>query len=66
MVNTTCLIIAQRINSVLKADQIVILDAGKIAASGTHHELMRTSPIYQQIYHSQLDSKDAQHDYIAS
>ncbi len=53
--STTTFIIAQRINSVLNADQIIILEAGHIAAQGTHAELLRSSPIYQEIYQSQFD-----------
>lgn len=51
---TTTFIIAQRINSVLNAGQIIILEAGRIAAQGTHTELLRSSPIYQDIYQSQF------------
>jgi ATP-binding cassette subfamily B protein len=51
---TTTLVVAQRISTVLKADKIVVLDRGRIAAEGTHAELMQTSPIYQEIYASQL------------
>jgi ATP-binding cassette subfamily B protein len=47
-------VVAQRISTVLKADKIVVLDRGRIAAEGTHAELMQTSPIYQEIYASQL------------
>jgi len=50
----TSFIVAQRISSVLKADQILVLDSGRIAAQGTHHELLAHSPIYQEIYYSQL------------
>jgi ATP-binding cassette subfamily B protein len=53
--SATTFIIAQRINSVLNADQIIILEAGHIAAQGTHTELLRSSPIYQEIYRSQFD-----------
>jgi len=50
----TSFIVAQRISSVLKADQILVLDGGQIAAQGTHQELLAHSPIYQEIYYSQL------------
>jgi ATP-binding cassette subfamily B protein len=52
----TTLVIAQRISTVLKADKIVVIDEGRIAAEGTHLELMQSSPIYQEIYESQLGS----------
>ena len=51
----TKIIIAQRISSVRYADQILILDDGKIADIGTHEELLRRSPIYQEIYESQKE-----------
>ena len=54
MENRTCFIIAQRIGTVLKADKIVVLDKGKVAAEGNHDELMKSSPIYKEIYDSQL------------
>jgi ATP-binding cassette subfamily B multidrug efflux pump len=50
----TSLVVAQRISTVLKADKIVVIDRGRVAAEGTHQELMRSSPIYQEIYASQL------------
>ncbi len=52
--NHSTLIVAQRISTVLKADKIVVLDEGRIAAQGTHSELMQASPIYREIYDSQL------------
>ena len=48
--------VAQRISTVLKADKIVVIDKGAVAAMGTHRELMASSPIYQEIYDSQLGS----------
>ena len=51
---TTKLIIAQRVASVQEADLIVVLDGGKIAAMGTHNQLLQTSPIYQEVYESQV------------
>lgn len=53
--NTTTLIIAQRISSVMEADKIIILDDGNISGIGTHVELLRENPIYQEIYYSQID-----------
>ncbi len=50
----TSLVVAQRISTVLKADKIIVIDEGRIAAEGTHRELMQSSPIYQEIYDSQL------------
>ena len=50
---TTKLIIAQRVSSVQDADMIVILDNGQISAVGTHDELMKISPIYQEVFYSQ-------------
>jgi ATP-binding cassette subfamily B multidrug efflux pump len=50
----TSFVVAQRISTVLKADKIIVLDEGQVVAQGTHAELMKTSPIYQEIYDSQL------------
>ncbi len=52
----TSLVVAQRISTVLNADKIVVLEDGRIVGEGTHQELMRTCPIYQEIYESQLGS----------
>ena len=52
--DTTSFVVAQRISTVLHADQIVVVDEGKLVAQGTHRELMRSSPVYQEIYASQL------------
>jgi ATP-binding cassette, subfamily B, multidrug efflux pump len=50
----TSLVVAQRISTVLNADKIIVIDKGCIVAEGTHKELMASSPIYQEIYESQL------------
>jgi ATP-binding cassette subfamily B protein len=54
MQGRTSFVVAQRISTVLNADKIIVLDKGRIAAEGTHTELLRSSPIYQEIYDSQL------------
>lgn len=50
---TTIIVIAQRVSSILSADKIVILDNGGIIAEGTHAALLKTSPVYQEVYASQ-------------
>lgn len=59
--DTTKIIIAQRITSVQYADQIVVLDDGKIAAIGRHDDLLRTCSIYREVYNSQQKGDDT-HD----
>lgn len=55
----TKIIIAQRITSVMDTDMIIILEDGQINAVGTHEELLRTNPIYQEIYASQVKGGDS-------
>ena len=50
----TTFVVAQRISTVLEADTILVLDKGRIVAKGTHRELMTKSPVYREIYDSQL------------
>jgi len=50
----TLIMVAQRISTVLNADKIIVLDEGRIVAEGTHRELLKKSPIYKEIYDSQL------------
>jgi ATP-binding cassette subfamily B multidrug efflux pump len=54
MAGKTTLMIAQRISSVLTADQILVLEHGQISGQGTHRELLESNPIYQEIYRSQM------------
>jgi ATP-binding cassette subfamily B protein len=55
---TTKIIIAQRVSSVQDADQIIVLDGGKIMDIGTHEELMEKSPIYREVYESQQKGEE--------
>jgi ATP-binding cassette subfamily B protein len=57
----TSLVVAQRISTVMAADKILVLDEGTVAAEGTHLELLSTSPIYREIYQSQLGNGPENH-----
>ena len=52
--DTTKIIIAQRVSSIEDADQIIVLDGGKIAGVGTSEELLKTNEIYREVYESQV------------
>jgi ATP-binding cassette subfamily B protein len=52
--NATILIVAQKISSILDADQIIVLDKGTIVGKGTHKELLKNCKVYQEISSSQL------------
>lgn len=56
--DTTKIIIAQRISSVMEADKILVLDDGKMTGLGTHKELLATCEAYQEIYYSQMDKEE--------
>ena len=55
--DTTKLIIAQRISSVIDANKILVIDEGKIVGMGTHSELMESCDTYKEIYYSQMDKE---------
>ena len=57
--DTTKIMIAQRVSSVQHADKIIVLDDGKIEATGRHEELLATCPIYQEVYYSQQKGSDS-------
>ncbi len=61
MKNTTCIMIAQRISTVLNADKILVLEDGKIVGQGTHEVLLSSNPIYQDICRSQLGEEGLIH-----
>ena len=56
--NNTVLIVGQRIASIMDADQIIVLDNGKIVGKGTHDELMKNCEVYQEIAYSQLSKEE--------
>ena len=55
---SSVIIVAQRISTILHADQILVLDEAKIVGKGTHEELLRDCEVYQQIAQSQLSAKE--------
>lgn len=58
LADTTTIIIAQRISSVMDADRIIVMDGGKINGIGTHEELMKSNEIYREVYDSQQKGAD--------
>src|SRR5581483_6531230 len=56
--DSTVLIVAQRVSTVMDADQIIVLDDGRVAGIGTHRELMRTCEVYREIVTSQLSMEE--------
>ena len=59
MGHTTMIVVAQRVSTILQADQIVVLDQGRVVGIGTHSELMESSDTYQEIVLSQLSPEEA-------
>ena len=57
--NPTVFIVSQRASSIQYADQIIVLDDGEMAGIGTHDELLKTCPAYQEIYYSQFPKEEA-------
>lgn len=57
MKNKTVFIVSQRTSSIQHADKIILLDDGQIVAIGTHNELLKTSPLYQEIHYQQIGGK---------
>lgn len=56
--NSTVLIVAQRINTIMHAEQIIVLDHGRVVGKGTHNELLKTCDTYQEIASSQLSEEE--------
>lgn len=55
--NSTVLIVAQRVGTIMNADQIIVLDEGEIVGRGSHDELMKSNAIYREIANSQLNQQ---------
>jgi ATP-binding cassette subfamily B protein len=58
MGESTLLIVAQRVGTIISADQIIVLENGEIVGRGTHHELLRSCEIYHEIALSQLSEDE--------
>ena len=58
--SATVLIVAQRVGTIMKADQIVVMDEGRMVGVGRHHELLETCETYREIVFSQLTAAEAQ------
>ena len=56
--DATCLIVAQRIGTIMNADRIIVLDEGKCVGIGTHKELLKTCEVYKEIAYSQLSKEE--------
>ncbi|HEY4538050.1 MAG TPA: ABC transporter ATP-binding protein, partial [Erysipelothrix sp.] len=56
--DATLIIVAQRVNTILDADQILVLDEGRLVGKGTHQELLRDCPTYYEIASSQLTKEE--------
>jgi ATP-binding cassette subfamily B protein len=60
--DTTSLIVAARIGTIMDADRIIVLEQGKVVGIGTHRELIRSCPVYQEIAYSQLSREELNND----
>jgi ATP-binding cassette subfamily B protein len=61
LASSTVIIVAQRISTIVHADQILVVEEGHIVGQGTHQQLMETCPVYQQIAQSQLSQQEITH-----
>jgi ATP-binding cassette subfamily B protein len=59
MAEATMIVVAQRVASIIHADQILVMEAGRIVARGTHEDLLESSPTYREIVESQLTPEEA-------
>ncbi len=61
MKDSTCLVVAQRIGTIMDADLILVMENGKVVGQGTHRELLKNCPAYQEIAYSQLSEEELKH-----
>ncbi|WP_179394284.1 ABC transporter ATP-binding protein [Lacticaseibacillus absianus] len=61
LTHTTTVVIAEKIASIVRADQILVMDNGRVVGTGTHRELAATNPVYQEIYATQKAKEGGQH-----
>ena len=61
LADTTKLIVAQRISTIMDADLILVLDQGKVVGQGTHKEVLATNEVYQEIAYSQVSKEELEH-----
>ena len=57
---SSVIVVAQRVSSILNADTIIVLNEGKMVGKGTHAELLKSCPVYQDIVKSQLDPEEVE------
>jgi ATP-binding cassette, subfamily B, multidrug efflux pump len=57
--DATLIVVAQRVATIMNADQIVVMDDGRLVGAGTHRELLETNETYQEIVYSQLSQEEA-------
>lgn len=60
--HSTMLVVAQRVSSIMHADQIIVLDEGRMVGKGTHSELLKNCPVYQEIAYSQLSKEELENE----
>src|SRR5699024_5342803 len=60
--NSTMILVAQRVGSIIDADRILVMEDGQIVGRGTHRELLRTCPLYREIAELQLGEEEVRHE----
>ena len=58
MKGRTCFVIAHRLSTITTADQIIVMNDGKVESKGTHEELLKSCSLYQELWHAHISAKD--------